>query len=267
MDTLIDLSQADGPVTAKPIGAHILLVTLNRPAVHNAINGDVARAMDRVVKALDADANLRVGILTGAGNTAFSAGADLKEISGGRADSLYTPDGGFAGFAHAKRSKVWIAAVNGLALAGGCELMLACDLVVAADIAEFALPEVKRGLMALAGGMYRLPRALPRALALEMILTGERLDAARAYQHGLINRLVSADNVLDEAIRLAEKVCQNAPIAVQESLRIARQSYDLTDAELVVLGGIARARLIQTEDFKEGPRAFIERRAPRWTGR
>ncbi|RJG04208.1 enoyl-CoA hydratase-related protein [Noviherbaspirillum sedimenti] len=267
MDDIQDLVATDGPLKVEFIGAHILLVTLNRPAARNAINGAIACALERVVRAVNADPELRVAILTGAGDGVFCAGADLKEIAAGRVGTLKTADGGFAGFVNARRNKPWIAAVNGLALAGGCELMLACDLVIAAESAEFALPEVSRGLIALAGGCYRLVRALPRAVALEMILTGERLDAGRAYHHGLVNRLVRADAVCQEAIRVAEKICRNAPVAVQESLNIARQSHDLTDEQLIALGDSARARLIKTEDFREGPRAFIERREPRWTGR
>jgi enoyl-CoA hydratase/carnithine racemase len=266
LDVFEEFASPGGPVIVERVGEHILLVTLNRPAARNAVDGAVAQALDRVVKALDADNSLRVGVLTGAPGGVFCAGADLKEIAAGRVDSLRTPDGGFAGFVNAARAKPWIAAVDGLALAGGCELALACDLVVASNSAQFALPEVTRGLIALAGGCYRLVRALPRALALEMILTGERIDAALAYQHGMVNKLVASDMVRTEALALAAKICANAPVAVRESLHIARRSYDLTDEELIALGTEARARLVQTDDYKEGPRAFIERRAPRWTG-
>jgi enoyl-CoA hydratase/carnithine racemase len=266
LDPLLDLAGPGGPVIVERVGPHILLVTLNRPEARNAIDGAVALALDRVVKALDAETSLRVGVLTGATGGVFCAGADLKEIAAGRVDSLRTPDGGFAGFVNATRAKPWIAAVDGMALAGGCELVLACDLVVASETAQFALPEVQRGLIALAGGCYRLVRALPRALALEMILTGERIGAALAFQHGMVNRMVPSDMVRHEALALAEKICGNAPLAVRESLHIARRSFDLTDEQLVALGAEARARLVRSDDYKEGPRAFIERRPPNWTG-
>jgi enoyl-CoA hydratase/carnithine racemase len=267
MYKVIDLSGYNHAVLAERISAHIVRITINRPEARNAINGDVARALDHLVKFMDADPDIYVAILTGAGNAAFCAGADLKEIAAGRADHLRTPDGGFAGFVHADRKTIWIAALNGLALAGGFEIALACDLVVATEAVEFALPEVKRGLMALAGGLYRLPRALPYALALELIATGERLKAERAYQHGLINRLVPADRLYAEAISLAEKICENAPVAVQESIRIAKRSHALDEQALITLCNTARAKLILTQDYQEGPLAFIERRAPRWTGR
>jgi enoyl-CoA hydratase/carnithine racemase len=152
-------------------------------------------------------------------------------------------------------------------LAGGSEIALACDMIVAVDSAAFGLPEVKRGLVAAAGGLYRLPRALPKALAIELIVTGAHFDAQRAFQHGLVNRLVSRDQLMPEALKLAASICENAPIAVRESLAVARQALDLSDAELREISGVASKRVAATEDYKEGPRAFIEKRAPRWTGR
>lgn len=267
MSDIIDLAPYHDAVQAERLSAHVIRVTLNRPDARNAINGDVARALDYLVKLVEADPDIRVAILTGAGAAVFCAGADLKEIAAGRVDDLKTADGGFAGFVHAQREKVWIAALNGLALAGGCELALACDLIVATEEVEFALPEVTRGLMALAGGLYRLPRALPRAIALELIATGDRLSAERALHFGMINKLVPADQLQTAALALAERICGNAPVAVRESLAIAKRSHELSDDALIALGQSARERLVLTDDFKEGPRAFIERRAPRWTGR
>jgi enoyl-CoA hydratase/carnithine racemase len=213
------------------------------------------------------DPNVWVVILTGAGDIAFSAGADLKAVSQGGGSALGTAQGGFAGFVHQPRTKPWIAAVNGFALAGGCEIMLSCDLVVAVEEAAFGLPEVKRGLVAGAGGLYRLPRALPKAIALELIMTGAHFDAKRALHYGLVNRLVPRAQLMDEALKLANAICENAPIAVRESLRVARQALDHTDAELRDLSAVASRTVAATEDYKEGPRAFIEKRAPRWVGR
>ena len=144
---------------------------------------------------------------------------------------------------------------------------MTCDLRVASPKVAFGLPEVKRGLVALAGGLYRLPRNLPRAIALELIATGNTLDARRAYDFGLVNRLVEADQVLDTARELAETIAANAPIAVQESLVIARLTHDLDEAALIAAGDKAREYLVTTEDYQEGPRAFIEKREPVWTGR
>ncbi|MDO8705419.1 MAG: enoyl-CoA hydratase-related protein [Sulfuricaulis sp.] len=261
------LNDADAPVLVEKLGAHVVMVTINRPLVRNAINGDVTQALDRAWKQVEADPDARVAILSAAGDQVFCAGADLKEIAAGNREKLFTAEGGFAGFVHAKRSKVWIAAVNGIAVGGGTEIALACDMVVAAETASFGLPEVKRSLMALAGGIYRLARAIPRNIALEMIATGEPIDAARAYQLGLVSRVVPAHALRDTAIKLAETISANAPMAVRESVALARSAADLTEAELRAAGEAARLRLYATDDFLEGPRAFIERRAPNWSGR
>jgi len=249
-------------------GAHVALVTINRPAARNAVNGAVAQGMEAAVRETEADPAIRAVVLTGAGDAAFCAGADLKEVSAGGGAALWTEGGGFAGFVFAPRTKLWIAAVNGAALAGGTEIALACDLVVAAESASFGLPEVKRGLIAAAGGLYRLPRALPRAIALELIATGGRIDARRAHHFGMVNRLApAAAAARSEAMALAEMVCENAPIAVRESLQVARRAAELEDAELRRLSEEARTRVTQTEDYREGPRAFIEKRPPVWRGR
>ena len=263
-DTTAD---ARAVVTLQRLPGHVALVTLNRPQARNAIDGAVAVALDAIVDETERDAEIWVVVLTGAGAGVFCAGADLKEVAAGRAESLFTERGGFAGFVHAQRDKPWIAAVNGKALAGGCEIVLACDLVVAAEDGAFGLPEVSRGLTATAGGLYRLPRSLPRNLALELIMTAEPIDAQRAHRHGLVNRLVPAERVVDEALALARRITRNAPIAVRESLRIARQADDLDDAQLRALSNESRERVAATEDFQEGPRAFIEKREPRWSGR
>jgi enoyl-CoA hydratase/carnithine racemase len=245
----------------------VALVTINRPEARNAVNGAVAAGLEAAVERVEADPEIWAAVLTGAGPHAFCAGADLKEVSAGRSATLATEKGGFAGFVRAKRSKLWIAAAQGHALAGGLELLLACDLAVVAETATLGLPEVKRSLVAAAGGVFRLPRALPKAIALQMIATGEPIPAARAAHFGLVNEVVPAAEVQSSALALARKVCANAPVAVRESLAIARQAADLDQDALWELSRAAGQRIRQTEDFREGPRAFVEKRPPRWVGR
>ena len=261
---MADLTEA---VLFEVVEPHIALVTLNRPEARNAVNGAVAQGLEAAVDRVEQDRDIWAAVLTGAGPHAFCAGADLKEVSAGRGATLGTERGGFAGFVRAKRSKLWIAAAQGHALAGGLELLLACDLAVAAESATFGLPEVKRSLVAGAGGVFRLPRALPKTIALEMIATGEAIPAPRAGQFGLVNRVVSADQVREAALALARTVCANAPIAVRESLAVARQAAELPEEELWRISRAASQRVHQTEDFQEGPRAFVEKRPPRWVGR
>jgi enoyl-CoA hydratase/carnithine racemase len=261
------MSEADPPVRIERPTPHVMLVTLSRPKARNAINAAVTLELDRAVRDSEADESIRAVVLTGQGGLAFCAGADLKEVDAGRLDQLSTASGGFAGFVRTRRRKPWIAAVDGLALAGGCEIALACDMIVASEDAAFGLPEVTRGLIAAAGGLHRLPRALPRALALELIATGGRLTVEVALAHGLVNRVVPKDRTVAEAIALAELISGNAPIAVRESLQIARLAYDLETDVLDQLSAEGQARVMRTEDFREGPRAFIEKRPPRWCGR
>jgi enoyl-CoA hydratase/carnithine racemase len=246
---------------------HIALVTINRPEARNAVNGAVAAGLEAAVDRVENDPDIWAAVLTGAGPHAFCAGADLKEVSAGRGQALWTERGGFGGFVVAKRGKLWIAAAQGHALAGGLELLLSCDLAVAADTATFGLPEVKRSLVAAAGGVIRLPRALPKAIALEMIATGDPISAARAGHFGLVNAVVPAGEVVTAALALARRATVNAPIAVRLALGVARQANDLPEAELWEISNAASRRVRETEDFKEGPRAFVEKRAPRWVGR
>lgn len=260
-------THAEGPVTLTRHAEHVVVVTLNRPDARNAINPEVTQRLDEIVQGLEAEDEVWAVILTGAGASIFSAGADLKEVAESGFGSLYTERGGFAGFSFAERRKIWIAAVEGFALAGGFELALACDMVVAGESAQFGLPEVGVGLAAAAGGVYRLPRALPRTLAIELIATTDRLPAQRAQAFGLINRVVSDGLALETATALAERICKNAPLAVQESVALARKAFDMTDHELAVASVEAQSRLSVTEDFSEGPRAFIEKRAPIWKGK
>ena len=263
------MSELEDVVRYECVGEHIAVVTLNRPQARNAINGDVARAIDAIRTKIEADPEIRVAILASTGTDVFSAGADLKEVSSSRAGAsvLSTPNGGFAGFVRAERKKPWIAAVRGKALGGGFELALACDMVVAGQSASFGLPEVKIGVLAAAGGAFRVAQILPRAIANELVSTGRSIDATFALAHGLINRIVADDAVLDEAIRLAGEIVKNAPISVRASLDIVRAATELGESELWKMTDAWAQRIIRTEDAKEGPRAFLEKRAPRWTGR
>jgi enoyl-CoA hydratase len=260
-------NKAPPSVLIDTIHEHVSLVTIARPEAMNAVSARVARELERIVISTEADPDIWAVILTGAGDRAFCAGADLKEVAAGGLSNLWTEASGFAGFVNARRTKVWIAAVEGMALAGGFELALACDLIVASEEAAFGLPEVTRGMLAAAGGAYRLMRALPRAVAIELIATGDRLSAERAHALNLVSSLARKGGAVQVASQLAQRICRNAPIAVRESLAIARQAFDLDDATLSRYSSEAQARLMQTEDFVEGPRAFVEKRPPKWRGR
>lgn len=253
-------------VTLQYVAAHVAWVTLDRPQARNAVDSDVALGLEQAVAITETDVDIWCTVLTGAGEQAFCAGADLRVIAEGEAASLSTPGGGFAGFVNQPRQKPWIAAVNGFALAGGTEIALACDLIVAAEHATFGLPEVQRGLVAAAGGLYRLTRAIPRALAIELILTGERLPAQRAHQIGLVNHVVPMEELHSCALALAQLICANAPIAVRESLTVARAAFDHDDQALRQISAHAMRTVANSNDFKEGPRAFLEKRPPRWSG-
>jgi len=245
----------------------VTVVTLNRPEARNAVNAALAGAIECAVDGIENDTITRVAIITGAGDSAFCSGADLKEVATGGLSGTFTERGGFAGFVNADRRKVWIAAVNGAALAGGFEIVLACDLVIATEQARFGLPEVTRGLIASAGGLYRLPRALPKAIALEMILTGQPIVASRALELGLINKVVPQGQALSEAVVLANLVCRNAPLAVRESLAIARAAAGFESEELRSCGNAAQSKLETTADYREGALAFVEKRPPQWQGK
>ena len=246
---------------------NIAIIALNRPTVANAINAEVAQTLGRIAREVEEDSSIRVAILTGTGTKAFCAGADLKSIAAGERASLYTDEGGFAGFVDLPRAKLWIAAVNAPALAGGLELVLSCDLIVASSEAHFALPEVRRGLIAAAGGLFRLPRRIPIGEALIMIASGDTVSAERALKIGLVDRLAPRGMAIDVACEMAALVARNAPIAVRESLQVARVAAECDTATLRELSQAAALRNAATEDFKEGPRAFLEKRAPVWKGR
>jgi len=244
----------------------VAIITLNRPEARNAINGAVARRMEEILDDYEADPALWVAILT-ANGSAFCAGADLKEVAAGRGGELGTRKGGFAGLVRRKRTKPLIAAITGSALAGGTEIALACDMIVCARETNFGLPEVKRSLVAAAGGLFRLPRAIGMAPALEVIMTGDPLPAERAYQLGMVNQVVPASEVMKAAKALAARIVGAAPIAVQHSRAVAVRAFTDDDETLWRASGEAFAENAKTEDYTEGPRAFIEKRAPQWKGR
>lgn len=251
---------------------HIMIVTLNRPEARNAINLAVWVGAGMALAEADRDTDVRVVIITGAGEQSFCAGADLKAMSRGERIAPEDPEQaawGFAGIVSHIISKPVIAAVNGVALGGGTEIALACDLVVAADTAIFGLPEVKRGILAGAGGAFRLVQQLPRKVGMEMLLTGEPITAARALELGLVNAVVPRAQLMDAALALAEKVAVNAPLSVQASKRIA---LGIVNGKILAdEAGWSATReesgtVMRSDDAREGPRAFAEKRAPVWKG-
>jgi len=243
------------------------ILTINRPEARNAINGAVSSALSAALDELAEDPGVAVVVLTGSGDKAFSAGMDLKAFSAGEGASIMGAPGGFAGITQRVFPKPIIAALNGSALAGGCEIMLSCDLVVAADHADIGIPEAKRGLIAGAGALIRLPKRLPMAVALELAMTGDPIDAQRALQLGLVNRVVPGDRVLDEALELAERIAANAPLAVHHSKDLIHKSADVPEEEGWKLNHAAVAIVFNSADAMEGPVAFAEKRAPNWQGR
>jgi crotonobetainyl-CoA hydratase len=249
----------------------IALITLNRPEAMNAINLRLSEELEGAVDYAETAPDVKVIVLTGAGNRAFSAGADLKELASDDGTRPVTSRGGFAGFVRRWIVKPVIGAINGFALGGGAELALACDLLIASERASFGLPEVSRGFAAgSAGGLLRLPRLVPIRVAMEMALTGQPIDAREALRIGLVNRVVDPERLLDEAIRLADVIAANAPLAVQGTKAIIYRGLDAP------LWGSPTAwdhvldplrKVSESEDAREGPRAFTQKRPPIWTGK
>ena len=244
----------------------VLVLTLDRPDARNAIDSTMAEALESAIDRLEADDDLRCGVLTHTGPV-FSAGADLKAIARQGVRGIVTERGGFAGLCRRDRAKPLIVALEGAAVGGGFEMVLACDVVIATTAVEFAVPEVQRGMVALSGGTFRLARAVGRAVALDLVMTGDRLGAVRAAQLGLVSRLVEPGLARAEAVRVAQRIGANAPVAVREARQITLAAFNQTDDELWDLAEAAQARIFATEDAKEGPRAFAEKRSPRWLGR
>jgi crotonobetainyl-CoA hydratase len=259
------------PAVLVDLHGDVMVITINRPEARNAINAAVSIGVgDALQEAQNAD-EVRAVVITGAGDKSFCAGADLKAIA--RRENVYHPDHGdwgFAGYVHHFIDKPTIAAVNGTAFGGGTELALASDLVVAAERAQFGLPEVKRGLIAAAGGVFRIMDHLPRKVAMELLMTGEPLTAADALEWGLVNQVVKDGSVVDAALALAARVTVNAPLSVQASKRIAYGVDDgvITGEEVGWERTMNEMRsLIRSEDAREGPLAFAEKREPVWKAR
>lgn len=254
------------------INGHVLEVTLNRPKA-NAIDAATSIALGEVFAGFRDDDNLRVAILTGAGDRIFSAGWDLKAAAGqGESEDTWQGVGGFAGLTEVfDLDKPVIAAVNGTAVGGGFELALACDIIVAAESADFFLPETAIGVVADAGGVQRLPRRLPYFIAMDLLLTGRRMPASEAAHYGLVNYVVPGDRLMERAREIAQVVADGAPLSVRAIKEMVRGMEGMT-VEQAMRATRAKAfpvyaRLLTSEDHLEGPRAFAEKRKPDWKGR
>lgn len=241
-----------------------LLITLNRPEARNAVNGQVAREMAAILDDLDADPDLRVGIIRGEGR-GFSAGMDLKAFLEG--DFPAFEDRGFGGFAQKPPRTPLIAAIEGFAVAGGLEMALACDLIVAASDAKLGLPEVKRSLIAAGGGLLRLAQRIPYHVAAEIALTGDNLSVERLYQVGLVNRVAEPGQALEAALALAAQIVDNAPLALEGTKTVLENAADWGMEEGWKQQEPIMMRVSTSEDAREGATAFAERRAPVWRGR
>jgi enoyl-CoA hydratase/carnithine racemase len=246
----------------------MLIVTMNRPEKRNSLPPSSHAEMEAIWDQFQADPALRVGILTGAGDKAFCAGSDLSGYQAGYDGTL--PRSGGGGLTHRLDCpKPIIAAVNGLAFGGGFEIMLACDLAVASEQAEFSLPEVLVGAGAFGGGIPRLCRKLPHAIALELVLTGRRMSAAEAQRLGLLNRVVPPDQVLEAAKELARSILRGAPLASEGSKQVADMALQGLTLEHILKAedGEPKLRVMRSADMQEGIKAFFEKRPPRWQGR
>ncbi|MBB6350336.1 crotonase/enoyl-CoA hydratase family protein [Nonomuraea muscovyensis] len=241
----------------------VAVLTINRPKARNAINGAVARGIAEALDSLESRPDISAYVLTGAGGT-FSAGMDLKGFLTG--DLPVVEGRGFGGVTEAPPAKPLVAAVEGYALAGGFELALACDVIVASAEAKFGLPEPKRGLVAGAGGIMRLPRRIPYHVAMEIALTGDHYPAARLYELGLVNRLTEPGAALEGALELARKIAANAPLALAATKKVIVESQDWPLEEMFERQGAIINPVFMSKDAMEGAAAFAEKRAPRWTG-
>ena len=258
-----------GPAVHTEVEGQTLVVTLDRPKA-NAVDAPTSRLLYDAMVRLRDDPGLRVGVLTGAGDRFFSAGWDLKAAAAGEAADADFGPGGFAGLTEFfDLGKPVIAAVNGMAIGGGFELALAADLMVAAEHAVFSLPEATLGLVADAGGLLRMPTRLPRAVAVELLLTGRRMEAAEAARWGLVTEVVPGDQLLRTALDLAARICAAAPLSVAATLEVlgATEGQTVQDGYATMRGGLPTyARISTSADAQEGPRAFVEGRPPRWQG-
>ncbi len=258
-----DPAASDRPVLTERRG-RILIITLNRPDQRNAVNAAVAQGVAAALDELDSDAGLTVGVLTGAGK-GFCSGMDLKAFRDG--ERPHVEGRGFAGIVERAPEKPIIAAIEGFAVAGGLEVALACDLIVAARGARLGIPEVKRSLVAAGGALLRLPRTVPRNVATEMALTGDPVEAERAYELGLVNRLTEPGGALEAALELAERIAANGPLALAATKRVMVESADWPDDEFFARQRPIIDPVFNSEDAREGASAFAERRDPVWKGR
>jgi len=243
---------------------NVLLITLNRPEVRNAVNGAVAEGLAGALEALDADDGLSVGVLTGAGGF-FCAGMDLGAFV--RGESPWYGDRGFAGIAQRSARKPLIAAIEGFAVAGGMEIALACDLIVAAEGAKMGIPEARRSLIAAGGALLRLPRRMPYHVVMELALTGDTMPAERFHEFGVVNRLAAPGAAVEVALELAARLARSGPLALIASKQILQEQYDWSSAEMWEKQGAISGPVFASEDAKEGASAFKEKRDPVWKGR
>lgn len=255
---------SDDQAVLTEVRERVLVITINRPGQRNAVNAAVAEGIAAALDQLDAEPELSLGVLTGAGK-GFSAGMDLKAFVTG--ERPYAGDRGFAGITQRAADKPLIAAIEGFAVAGGLEVALSCDLIVAARGARLGIPEVKRSLVAAGGALLRLPRILPRTVAMELALTGEPIDAERAHELGLVNRLAEPGEALTVALELAETIAANGPLALAATKRIMSEAVDWPDSEFFARQGEIVGPVMSSEDAREGATAFAEKRAPVWRGR
>ncbi|MED7927741.1 crotonase/enoyl-CoA hydratase family protein [Nonomuraea sp. LP-02] len=242
---------------------NVAILTINRPKARNAVNGAVARGIAEALDGLDARPEISAYVLTGAGGT-FCAGMDLKGFLTG--DLPVVEGRGFGGLTESPPKKPLVAAVEGYALAGGFELALACDLIVASAESTFGLPEPKRGLVAGAGGIMRLPRRIPYHVAMEMALTGDHYPASRLYELGLVNRIAEPGKALEGALELARRVAANAPLALAATKKVVIESQDWSLEEMFKKQGAIINPVFGSKDAMEGAAAFAEKRAPQWKG-
>jgi enoyl-CoA hydratase len=242
----------------------VLVITLNRPEAHNAFNHRQATELAGAVRQLDGDPSLRAGVITGAGGS-FSAGTDLSALSAG--ESVVVAPGGYYGIVERPPATPVVAAIEGFALGGGLELALACDLIVASETAVFGLPEVRHGVMACAGGLFRLPRRMPYHQAMELALTGRRATATELDRWGLLNRVVAEGEALTAALELAREIAGNAPVAVTATKETVLRCDGVSDAAAWTVQREVEETVRASDDMREGLAAFAEKRRPTWTGR
>lgn len=258
----------DQAASAEPVlterRGNVLLITLNRPEVRNAVNAALAAGLAGALDELDSDESLSVGVLTGAGGF-FCAGMDLGAFVKG--ESAWFGDRGFAGITQRASRKPLIAAIEGFAVAGGLEIALSCDLIVAAQGAKMGIPEVKRSLVAAGGALLRMPRRMPYHVVMELALTGDVLPAERFHEYGLVNRVVEPGAAVEQALELAGSLAKNAPLALIASKRILQEQFDWSSADMWVKQGEISGPVFVSEDAKEGSAAFKEKREPVWKGR